>query len=61
MDVTEQVVDGLDEVATSGCHREVDWVEVGLAMEAADEILLRVEIGPALAATWTDEGELAAT
>ncbi len=53
-------MNGFDEVAATGRHREVDRVEVRLAMEAADEILLRVEIGTALAAAGTDEGELAA-
>ena len=58
---SQQEANGLDEVACAGSHGEVDGVEVGLAVEAAKQVLLGVEIGLALAAARTDEAELSAT
>ena len=54
-----QILHRIDEVTFASEHRKVDRVEVRLAVEAADEILLRVEIGTAFATTRTDEDELA--
>ena len=49
----QQIVNGLDEVALSGRHGEVDGVEVRLAVETANQVFLWVEIGSALSAAWT--------
>ena len=55
---TQQVMHRFDEVALSGRHREVDGVEVDLAVEAANQVFLGVLIRAAFAAAGTDEVEL---
>ena len=55
-EVTEEV-DGLDEVALSGQHHEVDGVEVLFAAEAAAQVGSGIDGGLGLAATRTDEQE----
>ena len=57
----QQVLDGFHEVTVPRRHREVDGVEVRLAVEAAHEVLLRIEIRLAFATAGADEHELAVT
>jgi hypothetical protein len=52
---------GRHEVAVASQHREVDRIEVRLAVEAADQILLRIEVRAALAAARTDKDQLPST
>jgi hypothetical protein len=57
---SEEIVNGVQKVAVAGGHGEVDGIEVGLAVETAKQILLRVEVRSALAAVRADEYELTA-
>jgi len=54
----EEVVDRVDKVGLASGHCEVDWIEVCLAVETAEQILLRVEVRSAFAAVGADEHQL---
>ena len=59
LDTCQEVVNGVQKVALAGGHGEVDGIEVGLAVETAQQILLRVEVRSAFAAVRADEDQLA--